>query len=106
MERAGHWRAVARKRYGRRLTYLSGDGPWVCLYKCRDKWSYALCNDQIDAITKANKSCGPDCGGKDRHKVWKLVEVAPTKAKPRTEPKVDGDEQSLFWEQRLGVSGL
>jgi len=109
MPRTGHFRALARKRYGRRLVYISGDGPWLLLLKCSGKWHYRLFGDQLDAIGASAKSCGPSCLGCDYHKVWKLVEDPPAKPAPAkaSELKTESeDDASFFWEQRLGVEGL
>lgn len=93
MERSGHYRNLARKKYGRRLTYLGGDGPWLLLLKCTDRWRYRLYSDQTDASIASNQPCGPECLGPAYHKVWKLLEGPP--AKP-PEPKPQADDGLLF----------
>lgn len=106
MERQGHWRALARRKYGRRMTYVKGDGPWLVLTKCTPKWRYALVNDQLDAISAANKSCGDECQGPTNHRTWKLLEEPPKKAEPKPEPELSADSQEEFWEFRMKVDGL
>jgi hypothetical protein len=108
MARAGHWRALARKRYGRRLGYIRGDGEWLCLFKCAERWTYSLHNDHIDADIAAGKPCGPECQGPQQHKIWRLLEdqtIAQRKA-PKPEPSEDNDALLFGWEKKMGVDGL
>jgi len=110
--RRTHYQALARKKY-RRMRFLGGDGEWVVLSKCYELWTYKLAGDQFDAAIEANRSCGPECT--KQHRVWRMIEQPkakpleqkPVEVKPaaRLEPAPD-DEQSLFWENRMGVDGL
>jgi len=116
-KRRSHWQSLAGRKY-RRMRFLGGDGEWVVLSKCYDLLTYRLEWTWAGAQVEAKKSCGPECQGPAKHKIWKLlddpkpaplVEQRPVKAAakpaPRLEPAPD-DEQSLFWENRMGVDGL
>jgi len=89
------------------MVFNGGDGEWVMLSKCADRWSYTLHCDQVDALCASGKSCGPACLGRGYHKVWRLLdseEIAARKAPPATpEPEEDA---SFFWEKKMHVDGL
>ena len=111
--RRTHYQALAHRKYPR-MRFLGGDGDWVVLSKCYELWTYKLAGDQFDAAMEADRSCGPECTM--QHRVWRMIEqpkakpveqrpVEPAKPAPRLEPALD-DEQSLLWENRMGVDGL
>lgn len=86
------------------MIYVQGDGQWVAMSKCTQRWRYALYGDQLDAELAAAKRCGAECFGPNHHKVWRLIE--PERTTPKSQPKLSADETASFWEGRLGVDGL
>jgi hypothetical protein len=83
--RRTHEQSVAFKKYPR-MRWISGNGEWLALSKCLEKWSYTLHSDQWDALSAMNKPCGPECRGTGNHAYWRLLETKIVSSTARQKP--------------------
>ena len=93
MTRRTHHQYLAFKKLPR-SRWISGDGPFVVLFKCVEPWRYVLCGDWLDSLVTARRSCGPQCKGPAFHRYWKLLEENQPKPAPTKVEK--SDPQSMF----------
>ena len=58
---SSQWRAKARRRWGKQVIAIEGDGRYAVLYPCRNQLTVVLCGTQAEAVTVEDYQCGGAC---------------------------------------------